>query len=346
MEKMQQFLDYIFYKVWCRASVSTPYSFELFNKKYQLKNIIVSFHYDDTKGGDLFNKTIEEVYKIFQTYTKKQKEEVKKWYKSNNNIEQLCINNPNMTAITYNQLALIDLGLSEKFKNFFPKLYGKDIIGLKVIKDVIGNIDSHYEKFIEKNGEGICPFCGINDIDGNYVHTREAYDHYLPKEKYPFNSINFKNLAPMCNKCNSSNKLRQNPILNKKSVSRKAFYPYHTHNNVDINISLTINAIDMNKLIESDIDVNITSISYSEETETWKDIFYITERYQQKCASKAHGKYWYLQIIDECKDDAIVDILRKKYRQILSSPFADNNFLRKPFLEACEAKGLFEDRIE
>jgi len=155
MEKMQQFLDYIFYKVWCRASVSTPYSFELFNKKYQLKNIIVSFHYDDTKGGDLFNKTIEEVYKIFQTYTKKQKEEVKKWYKSNNNIEQLCINNPNMTAITYNQLALIDLGLSEKFKNFFPKLYGKDIIGLKVIKDVIGNIDSHYEKFIEKNGEGM-----------------------------------------------------------------------------------------------------------------------------------------------------------------------------------------------
>ncbi len=341
MDKMQQFMDYIFYKVWCQANPMKPYSFDLFNRKYQLKQIVVSFHYADTKGGDLFNKTIEEVYKIFQTLTKKEKKEIKTWYTSNNNIKELCLNNTDMKTVTYGELATFNQELSEKLKKFFPKLYGTDIIGLKAVKDIIGDIDDHYNEFIKKNDEGVCPFCGVNDIDGNYVHTREAYDHYLPKEKYPFNSINFKNLAPMCNKCNSSNKLRQDPIIGKDGLKRKAFYPYCTYDDIDINIILNINTLNVRNISPNEMDIDITSINYNEETKTWKEVFYIEERYLQKCASKAHGKYWYVQIMDECKEEKSLEFLEKKYKQMESSLYCDNNFLRKPFLKACEIKGLF-----
>lgn len=44
----------------------------------------------------------------------------------------------------------------------------------------------------------ICQPCDINGVH----HTkREAYDHYRPKPLYPFNSVNFRNLAPACHEC-------------------------------------------------------------------------------------------------------------------------------------------------
>ena len=174
------------------------------------------------------------------------------------------------------------------------------------------------------------------------MHTREAYDHYLPKEKYPFNTINFKNLDPMCHKCNSSNKARQNPIMKPCSTRRKAFYPYG-NKALDIEILLEMNTKDIANIKEGDIAVTLSSANFPEETKTWKEIFYIEERYKQKCTNKAHGKYWYTQILDEMQDCSAKEVLRKKIKQMKASPFADNNFLRKPFLLACEKKGLFPE---
>lgn len=343
MDEMQHYIDYIFYKVWYKATSRRDYSFEFFNDKWKLKQIVIKFHYDDTIGGDLFNKTIEDVYKIFQTLSKSQKKQIKQWYISNNDIEKLCFNDNTVTPITYDDLNYFHEDLSKILKKFFPKLYGKDIIGLEAVYSKIGIIDEHYNSFITINREGICPFCGISDIDGSYVHTREAYDHYLPKEKYPFNSINFKNLAPMCNKCNSSNKLRQNPIINPATgIRRKAFYPYEKKE-YKIDISLSFDIDDINNIKEDNIHVILSGENITEEVDTWNEVFYIEERYKQKCANKAHGKYWYTQILDELKSFPKAEALRKKYNQMEASPFADTNFLRKPFLEACEAKGLFND---
>ena len=342
MDEMQHFIDYIFYKVWYRANSNQSYSFDLFNKKWKLKQIMIDFHYSETVGGDLFNRTVEDVYIIFQTLTRREKRQIKQWYQSNNNIQKLCASDGSVTPVTYVELEAYHEELARVLKRFFPKLYGKDIIGLKAVYSKIGKIEDHYDKFITINGEGVCPFCGINDIDGGYVHTREAYDHYLPKEKYPFNSINFKNLAPMCNKCNSSNKLRQNPLINPTTGERrKSFYPY-CEEDYTIDISLSFNTDDIKNIKEEDISVTTFSNNI-EAVNTWKEVFFIDERYKQKCASKAHGKYWYTQIIDELKDIPKAEALRKKYNQMNESPFADTNFLRKPFLEACEKKGLFDD---
>ena len=81
MEKMQEFIDFVFYEVWYTANNGVSYSFDLYNRKPELKKIIIAFHYADTIGGDLFNKTLEEVYAIFQILQQIQKDQLYKWYK-------------------------------------------------------------------------------------------------------------------------------------------------------------------------------------------------------------------------------------------------------------------------
>ena len=55
----------------------------------------------------------------------------------------------------------------------------------------------------------------------------------MPKGSYPFISVNFKNLAPMCSECNSSYKLAKDPTKHidplhaaSGSTRRKSFYSY------------------------------------------------------------------------------------------------------------------------
>src|ERR1035441_1462629 len=60
----------------------------------------------------------------------------------------------------------------------------------------IYEIDAHYKAFVTENKEGKCPYCGCGDIKGVHHSRRDAYDHFLPKGTYPFNSVNFRNLAP------------------------------------------------------------------------------------------------------------------------------------------------------
>lgn len=140
-----------------------------------------------------------------------------------------------------------------------------------------------------------------------YTSRREAY---LPKETYPFNSVNFRNLAPMCHQCNSSNKFRQDPLFRQPGkhgcqaparMRRKAFYPY-TRDKIDINIEVVLLSNDISNLRHDQIDLKISSVDHPEEVQTWTEVFNIEERYK--------------------------DIMRK-------------NFLRAPFLKACEKKGLF-----
>ncbi|RLD89272.1 MAG: hypothetical protein DRJ09_06835 [Bacteroidetes bacterium] len=87
-------------------------------------------------------------------------------------------------------------------------------------------IPKHYKEFMKSNTEGICPFCGIHTIKENNHKYREVYDHYIPKAIYPFVSLNFKNLAPMCQECNSTYKGTKVPIEDDNKKRKLAFYPY------------------------------------------------------------------------------------------------------------------------
>jgi 5-methylcytosine-specific restriction endonuclease McrA len=341
MEKMHEFVDYIFYEVWCKAPDNSSYSVDLYNNNLELKEVITAFHYTSTKWGDFFNAAIEEIFKIFKTLTPDEISQLKLWYHSNNNIKYLCMNDPAVTPSTYSDICQLNESLSVALKSFFVKLYSKDLLSLKALSDKIENIDDHYTEFVNINSKGKCPFCGLYDIDSEYVHTRDAYDHYLPKSKYPFSSINFRNLAPICNKCNSGFKGTKDPLYGKDGNRSKTFYPYNPiPYNIEIDIKL--NSADIDNLAPEDITFTFGPASLAEELKTWDNLFGIEERYKAKCCS-ADAKYWITQIIEESNsyEKSPSEILSVNLEIARKNPFSQNNFLRKPFLEACAALDIF-----
>ena len=219
-------------------------------------------------------------------------------------------------------------------------MYSQSLLDLVALRAKIGDIDDHYQAFVFTNAEGKCPFCGIGDIKGTHHSKRDAYDHYLPKALYPFNSINFRNLVPACHECNSTYKLSKDPAHN-QTGRRKAFNPYaavaHT-----VQIQVTLNHADVGKLVPADITMQFGPVALIEELDTWKDVYGIEERYKAKLCGENDGQYWLTQVLDECQayGKQPADILAMRAQQAQSRPYADCNFLRKPFLDACQLVGV------
>lgn len=358
MEKMQEFIDFIFYDVWCKAPHGGPFDLTLFDAKPDLKEVMTAFFYSDAAGADFFYGHVERIYGHFTALTQAQISQFQKWYAANNDIERICANDPALIIARYVDLRPIHGILCDELAKFFKGLYSKDVLALAVLKQKIGDIDDHYKNFMAVNTSvntaGKCPFCGIADMQGIYHTKREAYDHYLPKALYPFNSINFKNLVPACHHCNSSYKSSQDPAYTPKDPTgavtrRKVFYPYAANShNIEIRIDLRNN--DFENLTPNDITIQFGPAALREEIETWKDIYGIEERYRAKLLD-GDGKAWLVEVFDEWRwydksagdeGKAPDEYLRDLDRHASRSPFANCNFLRKAFLEGCGRVGLFK----
>lgn len=347
IQKMQSFVDYIFNDVWCNAPALGNYSLNAFNGNPELKEVMTSLSYDDTAVAYYFVSHIQSIYNEFAGLTTTQIAQFKSWYIANNDIENVCANSPTTLVARYDDLKAAFPKLAELIGSFFKQLYNH--LGVAAFSEKIGKIDEHYDAFMNINSAGKCPFCGISDILGVYHSKREAYDHYLPKALYPFNSVNFKNLVPACHHCNSSYKNSQDPAhikdpTTKDNIRRKIFYPFDV-SPYRLDINVTLNSADIQNLTPGDIQINVGPTDLQNEIETWLDVYGLEERYKAKLCGENDGKYWYMQIMDEYQND--VDqtpkkILDKIRRQSDKYPYADNNFLKKAFLNACNDRGLFD----
>jgi hypothetical protein len=320
--------------------------------------VIEAFHYSDTKGADFFNGHVERIYGLFSNLTPCQIDKLKQWYQANNDVERVCANDSTVQIARYtdidsafpNSIGDDSPTLGQQLASFFKKLYSQQLLDLAVLRKKIGQIDEHYYELMTVNrqkGKEKCPFCGITDMLGVYHTKREAYDHYLPKGIYPFNSINFRNLVPACHYCNSSYKLSQDPAFTPKDPARKIhrrkiFYPYSLASH-EIQITVTLSKPDVENLEPSDIQLSFGPKTISEELESWQDIYGIEERYKAKCCSP-DAKDWLEQIRilgDEygVKPDAARTSVR---RQAAKDPIANSNFLKLAFLEGCFRVGLWQ----
>ncbi len=347
IEEFQKYSDFLFLKVWLKAR--TPFDSEKLNRNQALKDIYESFNYlgDPQSWGYMFNFSIEAIYKEFCKISKSQKKQFKNWYKTNNKIHSIFINN-GIKPIGYKDISSQFPKISELLKKFYRKLYGAYSPFLlkefgffdKIKKD-------HYKNFFELNfdgHEGICPFCGLHNIKGNDHSKLEAYDHFIPKGKYPFNSINFKNLAPMCHECNSSYKLECTPIFikDKKStlpIRRRAFYPY-SKDKWEINFEIILPHTDIKKLKKNEIKIIATSLNRDEEVDSWMDTYGISERYKAKLLGKYSGVKWQKKLYEgllsarrQLKND---NLTQEEWLNYLISEcdeelIADFNFIKKPF---------------
>lgn len=336
MEKMQTFIDFIFFEVWCKASLNVPYSLDLFNANPELHEVMTVFHYDDTKGAEFFSGHVERIYGLFAALSAAQIEQFREWYRANNDIEKVCANDPTTLVTRYTDFPVGLEDARDQLKSFFKNLYSH--LDPAVLKAKIGEIDDHYDKaFLSANRRGICPFCGIGDIKGPHHTKREAYDHYLPKALYPFNSINFRNLAPACHGCNSTYKQAKDPAHN-AAGRRKAFYPYAAPGPA-IQIAVALRHLDIDRLTPEDITLQFGPAAINEEIDTWKDVYGIEERYKAKLCGESGGQSWLNQMLDEWKELGRDpnDFLATLARHTQKRPYADCNFLKKALLEAYHA---------
>lgn len=346
MEKMQAFIDFIFHEVWCKAPTSGPFDLSLFDAYAELREVMEAFYYSDAKSADFFYGHVERIYGLFSALTDVQINQFQQWYQGNNDLEKVCANDPAAMLVRYADFPVELSALADQLAGFFKKLYSH--LDIAALKAKIGDIDDHYQTFVQTNKTGKCPFCGINDLLGEYHSKREAYDHYLPKALYPFNAINFRNLVPACHHCNSSYKTSKDPAHTPKDPAgaihrRVVFYPYKAAAH-SIELQITLQHSDITKLTPVDITLQFGPAAIAQEIDTWKDVYGIEERYKDKLCTESDGKAWLAQVLDEWKE---LGRDPQEYLQTLAfnaqkRPYTDCHFLKKPFLEACQQLGLFD----
>ena len=352
MEKMHEFVEFIFLNIWCNAP-NVDYDLDLFKGNASLYKMIDQLIREDAAGklnpkgaGAFFLTSVNEIFSEFKSLTAVEIAQYRQQYEHNNKIENLCQNAPGSVPTHYDSLNPAKLTLNKKMQAFFQRLYTSGFFDLKFVRDEVGaTIGSYYRDFVRRgngNDHDVCPFCGLLPIDGEFDPTRDAFDHYLPKGTYPFNSVNLANLCPSCNKCNSGNKLEQDPIHDAAGNRRKAFYPF---GNVqpDVSITATVQVADWNKPSSNEIAITLTSQNHSDETATWGEMYRIPLRYAARCCSKAGGTSWRNKILDDCHNYGLNpdQMYKAEVKTAKSSPWHEANFLKIAFLEACDRTGMF-----
>jgi len=343
MEKMQAIIDFIFFEVWCKAPIGLAFHPDLFDGDPDLKEVMSEFGFSAQapERGKVFYKGVKSIYEGFASLPPAQVDQLQQWYRANNEIEKVCANDPATSPARYADINAINQNLAEQLGTFFKGLYSNDLLGLATLRAKIGDIDDHYNMaFLSANKTGKCPFCGIGDIKGPHHTKREAYDHYLPKALYPFNSINFRNLAPACHACNSTYKLTKDPVYS-AAARRKAFYPYAASSPA-IEVEVALLHSDIAKLTSKDITLKFGPAAVNEEIATWKEVYGIEERYKAKICEENGGKAWLEQILDEWivggRDPK--DYLATLARHTQKRPYADCNFLKSAYLHECHKAGI------
>lgn len=353
IEKLQEYLDFLFYEVWLKAEGA--FDAEKLAGHSELQKKYIDLGNSDSKWAYFFNSSIEKIYDEFLVLSEEYREFLKEKYAINNSIESLCTDKE-LEPITYQEIEKQQPNLAKVLKDFYSKLYGKDSpFNLKIFGFLNSELIADYDyNFMKENNLGICPYCGILHLKGNNHSYREAYDHYIPKGLYPFNVVNFRNLTPMCNECNSTYKLKKVPVkkidpITKEELRTLAFYPY-AEDHPKLQLEIKLKSAKINALKPSQIELNVSAEgNHVEQIDSWKRVFEIEERYKAILCNKNEGIAWFSNIWDEfenAKELSKIEDAETYYQNILKDsskrPLANKGFIKSKFLEECKRLGLFQ----
>ena len=316
--KLHEMLEHLVCSVWCEAcddACETKLN-EDFKK-------LLPYSISKRK---LLKDEVERIYDSFKGLSNDQKDTIKKAFGFTNQIEKLC--NKDVQPV---YLSAMDKVVSEDIKPLFKWCYENLLDKAKVTGDKL----EYYQELIRKNDFQYCPCCGLIDFESPAPEntTREANDHYLPKSKYPFASVNFQNLVPLCYKCNSDRKSTKDPIEN----DRKAFYPF-ANGEHDISIAIEIDkSKDIDKLERDDLTLTLTGDP--EKIKTWDWLFDISDRYKDTVREKIAYNL-VRQLANRYKRNkernqglTFTEIIDDHIKDYEDDKYSDKKFLKVAFLE-------------
>ncbi|MBU0483917.1 MAG: hypothetical protein KKB30_05330 [Proteobacteria bacterium] len=325
-KKLHEFFEHTVLEVWCKPD--GPFDVNKLHKDFQP---IVS------RMKVRMYKPIKGIYDICLTLTKPQLKKISNAFKSNNSINDLC--EGTKEPVLYDEINAINPALGKLLKEYCYSLY-EYVSRQGTFCKKYKSINKFYSEFVDHNTKGKCPFCGLVDLKSNLRTTRDAFDHYLPKKDFPFNTVNLQNIAPACHDCNSDCKKEDIPIRDAAGNKRKAFFPYST-DEPDLKIKVNIVKLHPTDPRRNDVNIEITSPTTQEKVDTWRDLFNIDEKYNDKCCSE-DAKYWLQQVDDEAKNYGVDPgvALTNQINSGKRAPLQQVNFLRVPFLEGCQRAGI------
>jgi hypothetical protein len=134
----------------------------------------------------------------------------------------------------------------------------------------------------------------MDNIITEYEDGKNEYDHYFSKSLYPFCSINFNNLTPICDTCNKSGYKGQKDIpfqpRTKPQIQDELYFPYSTAFRDHV-ILLSINAptTDLRDVNNWTINIDCNPRTNMRRKNRWLEIYKIESRYKGKIAGDSYN---------------------------------------------------------
>lgn len=230
------------------------------------------------KATDL-TKKFEVVYNSYKAIRfKRDRLKIIKAFENSNQIEKLCDNDPTIEMITITDLPV---SIQKPIEDLFSYLYNSATKYSQFTTHVKKTISESIDSFIRHHKIEVCPICGLEgflNIDGQ---ARLALDHWLCQDIFPFSSVNFNNLIPIGDKCNSRPaKGNENVLIDKTTKNRTiAFYPYKDYKGINARFIFNEEPSFGNEYGKWNFKIEPKDNTENDYFENWDKTFNIVSRY-------------------------------------------------------------------
>ncbi len=224
------------------------------------------------------DQRLRRLFRLLKQETPASQSKLLRAWTNNNSVQALCEDK----ALKIGCFLCSSSALRKQLRGLFEYLYDEGL-DAKAFIAAAGNKTflDHYHAFRKINA-AVCPFCGIENYVDRTDRLRSTYDHYLPRSRYFFSSVNFQNLVPMCDRCNERpSKGTTDPLLGRNGKRRRVFYPYASCRGIRLSVSC-IQRPALGDGGKWKVVVKPANSKDSESVQTWKSLFRFPHRYETR----------------------------------------------------------------
>lgn len=280
----------------------------LFDEKSDiLEDYLLGF--DDSRSQKSIYDYLEKLRLEYLKLSQNKKNKFRKIFINNYQVKRIL--NKEIKAYTSKELEIqCGKNISDAEKELSKFIYEKLKTRASFTNKYINPLEYYKKLITEGVAKNNCPFCGQSIFESGNLGVREPYDHYIPRAIYPFVSLHYYNLVPMCHKCNSSFKLKKDIL----SIYPKVFDPFKIESSEN---ELFIKKISISKNGRNIKNIKIKNkLGYTNEIDAWDKIFKIKARSKEMLNSLYDQMLQELQLIiieEEIEDEeSLIKVLKRK----------------------------------